>query len=570
MSPVVTQEDKKDEFDEQATEEGIKSAKALVQSFLQTVKGYRLYEANHPILTKFLEKLKNDFDQYFAGYAAFALQVGEHQLLYHGNIVYESADVKESLAFLFFKDGVREIRFHKGLEFSEILDFLTVVRKSDMVNRMEDDLVTLLWEKDFTHITFATIDEFLEKGGMFVPATEEDLMLGMGQRELETHDHHEMAEGPEASGLLLGTGEDLKQALNASPGQSLVDACALSPVEIDKINEELQRENQPGYLLTLIDSLIEILLHLGEDMDAYENMISYFERIVQSLLEQEQMEKVVMILTRLKETMESMVLKDKQIFAFRRIFEASTNPESVKLLGKAIQNNGEGKSEPIISYLGFMTDKAVFPLCMLLGELDSGKWRKILCDLLIQLSGKEIQPLVKFLSDRNPVVVSQMLYILGKIKHPSTVKYLGPVVTYPDLKVREEVLQVITKFGEKGKDLLLKLLRDPVPGIRGKASIAVARVAKAQALKPLTEIILSEDFHKRDYEEKVAFFRALGETGSKEAIPILEQIANKRTWFKKAKWEEMKTCAAHALRMMQVDQRQAAEASARPSRLANR
>jgi len=42
------------------------------------------------------------------------------------------------------------------------MDFLNIVRKSDFLNRMEDDLVTLLWEKDFTHITFITVDEFLE------------------------------------------------------------------------------------------------------------------------------------------------------------------------------------------------------------------------------------------------------------------------------------------------------------------------------------------------------------------------------------------------------------------------
>ena len=54
---MTTPEDKVELLDEQtgeASEEGVKSAKALVQTFLQTVKGYRLYESNHPILLKFL------------------------------------------------------------------------------------------------------------------------------------------------------------------------------------------------------------------------------------------------------------------------------------------------------------------------------------------------------------------------------------------------------------------------------------------------------------------------------------------------------------------------------------
>jgi hypothetical protein len=69
---VKPAEEKIENLEEQASEEGVKSAKSLVQTFLQTVKGYRLYEANHPILTKFLERLKKDFDKYFENCPLFA------------------------------------------------------------------------------------------------------------------------------------------------------------------------------------------------------------------------------------------------------------------------------------------------------------------------------------------------------------------------------------------------------------------------------------------------------------------------------------------------------------------
>jgi len=170
--------DQLDISEEKEIEEKVKSTKALIQTFLQTLKAFRLYEADHPILSKFLERLRKDFDQYFAAFDSFSLQIGEHRLHYRGNIVYESQDVKESLAFLFFKDGIRELQFSRGLEFEEIINFLNIVRKSDFLNRMEDDLVTLLWEKDFSHISFTTVDEFLEGGANFVPATEEDLIKG--------------------------------------------------------------------------------------------------------------------------------------------------------------------------------------------------------------------------------------------------------------------------------------------------------------------------------------------------------------------------------------------------------
>jgi hypothetical protein len=548
-------EEKPVDFDEKAVEEEVKSTKGLIQTFLQAVKGYRLYDANHPILTKFLDRLKTDFSRYFNEFDSFALQVGEFRLSHHGKLVYESEDIKESLAFVFYKDGIRELRFQKGLEFKEILDFLEVVRKADRVNRMVDDLVTLLWEKDFSHIAFSTVDEFLEKGSGLVPATEQDLYKGQEFRfEEETR---QIGEGKEEA-FPEPTEEELKQALNPVPSQTLVEACQLMPDEIEKIQRDVQQELQTEYLHALDNSLIEILLHLGEDMDAYENMISYFQRIMESFLSQGKVGRAVIVLNSLANTIESIVLKDRQIFAIRRILEGCSSPRAIELLGKAMRGDGEVEGDSIAEYMQFLTKQAIHPLCVLLGELPAGKWGKVVSDLVVKLTQDDIQPLTKYLSDRNPVLVCQILSILGRIGHPSMIKYLPNLVAHRDPGVREETLQLLVKFGEKGKDLIVRFLKDPSPEIRSKASVNLAKVAKAQAVKPLTEIILSEDFYQRDYEEKVSFFKALGETGSKEVIPVLEQIAKKRFWFKKAKWEEMRVCAMNTLRMMQRDKRQAA------------
>ncbi len=548
--PIERLEDQEDFLNEKA----VKSTRALIQTFLQTVKAFRLYEASHPILIKFLDRLKKDFDLYFEEFDSFPLLVGEHRLFYRGKVVYESQDVKESLAFFFFKDGIREIQFFKGLEFKEIVDFLHIVRKSESVSRLEDDLVTLLWEKDFSHISFGTVDEFLEKESRFVPASEEDFLnrlefKGHGEADLEDLAWEEEKE--ETPGLMV---EGLRQALNPNPGQSLVQACELTREEIEEIDREVQQEHQPDYVYILIDNLIEILLHLGEDIDAYENMISYFERTVGSLLEQKEVKRAVAVLKKLSDTLESMVLKDKQIFAIRRILETFSDSRSIQLLAEAMKGNGEVESEAILQYLQLLTKKALLPLCHLLGSLESGKWRRVICDRLVELSQNEIKPFIPFLSDPNSFLVCHILYILGKVGHPSTPSHLGSLVGHPDPKVRGEALQVLKRFGGKGKDLIQKFLKDPLPEMRAKASLVFAKVAREEAARTLSGIILSDEFFKRDYEEKAAFFRALGETGSQEVIPMLKRIAQKKKWFQKGKWDEMRLCATQTLKMMGAEE----------------
>jgi len=547
-------EDKGDFFEDRLIEEGVKSTKALIQTFLQTMKAYRLYEANHPMLSKYLDRLQKDFEHYFNEFDSFILQVGEHKLFYRGKLVYESQDVKESLAFLFFKDGIREIQFFKGLEFREVVDFLNVVRKADSINRMEDDLVTLIWEKDFSHIAITTVDEFLEEGISFVPATIEELDKGLEYKKLEGEGFEEKAKEEETEEDQGLAAEGLKKALNLSPDQSLVQACQLTSDEMVEIKRKVQREQDSEYIYVLIDNLIEILLHLGEDMDAYENMISYFERAIESFLEQKRVGRTVAILKTLNDAMESIALKDSQIFAIRRIIESFSGSRPIELLGKVMKDNGKEESELIFQYFQLLTKQAVEPLCHLLGGLDSGKWRKVICDRLAELCQEDIQPLIKFLSDHNSLLIWHILYTLGKIGHPSTVKYLKNLVVHEDPKVREETLQILVKCGEKGKDLILKFLEDSLAVIRGKASLSLARIVRNEAVKPLLDIILSEDFFKRDFNEKASFFRALGETGSKETIPILEKIAKKRRWFQKDKWDEMRLCAANTLKFMASDE----------------
>ncbi len=527
------------DLDDKNIEEEAKSVRSLIKSFLQTLKAYQIYETKHPSLLKFSASLKQEFDRCFNKLDALSVQVGQHQLLYREKVVYESQDMKENLAFTFFKDGIREIRFFKGLDSGEIVDFLDIVKKSYIVSRMQDDLVTLLWEKDLFHIEFTIVDEFLEEGSAFIPVTDEDFLKRLEYRGFEE-------------------GSFKEEAVKVEPEQSriIVEKPLNQPFNFDGVEEIYRRANQeqqPEYLYVLINNLIEVLLHLHGNMNAYENMITYFEHVIKSLLEQGEVGKAVEILRSLHDTKASMPLNDNQIFAINRILEIPSIFPPVEILGNAMRGSRNADSESILQYLQFMTKEAVSPLCNLLREVESERWRHVVCERLAELCRDEIEPLTKFLSDPNPFLVCPILLILGWIGHHSTLKYLGNLINHEDPKVRGETLKLICKFEEKGKDFVQEFLKDSVPEIRGKASRILAKMARGQAIKPLMEIILSKDFYRRDYEEKASFFRALVETGSEEAIQILKKISKKRRWYERGKWDEMRDCAANTLRMIGAD-----------------
>lgn len=557
-------------------EDELKLARAVIQSFLQSLKAFQLYEDNHPILRRFMDRLEQDFNRYFEKRDCFIIQVDELQFLYQGKALHEEQALRESLAFMFFKDGIREICFFRGLESNEIVDFLNIVRKSSVVSRMEDDLVTLLWGKDFLHIDLSIVEEFFEGEGTVIPLTEEDLLKGLEYRGFgEGGGDQDDKKGPSelgagagsGAGLGVGTGsgfgsgtaieeprslivEGLGQVPSLSTDQSLAQACALTPEEIEEIYGRAQKEEQLENVYVLINSFTEILLHLGEDTETYENIVSYFDRVIKSSLEQGEIIRVVTLFKNLQDTMIKMPLKERQTDTIHRILQVASDPRSIELLGKVMQRDGEIDRESITQYLEFVGPNAIDPLCLLLGVLNADRWRRPVRERLVEVCKEGVGPLVKFLSESKASFVSDLLYIFGKVKDPSTLKYLTNLVDHEDVKVREEVLKLATEL--QGKDLVKKFLTDPTPEIRGKAAINFSKIARSQSFRLLARIILSEDFYTRSYGEKTSFFKALGETGSEEAIPLLEEIINKKRWLKKAQWEEMRLCAVHTLKRMKA------------------
>ena len=136
-------------------------ARDLMNIFVKTIKAFRIYPPENPSLTGFRDLLFRKFQSFLKQYHVFWFKIGEYDFTFNNRALYENKDLKASLAFFLYKDGLREFRFLEGLEEWEIQGFLDIIKRGDQVSKMEDDLVTLIWERDFIHITYQATDEYL-------------------------------------------------------------------------------------------------------------------------------------------------------------------------------------------------------------------------------------------------------------------------------------------------------------------------------------------------------------------------------------------------------------------------
>ena len=95
-------------------------ARDLTSAFIKTIKAFRFYPPDNPTLKGFRDQLLKKFQFFLNKYHTFVIQIGEYDLSFKGKVLYENRDVKSSLAFLLYKDGLRELRFAKELEVWEV------------------------------------------------------------------------------------------------------------------------------------------------------------------------------------------------------------------------------------------------------------------------------------------------------------------------------------------------------------------------------------------------------------------------------------------------------------------
>jgi hypothetical protein len=93
---------------------------AEVEEFLLTLakalRAFQLYDRNNPVYHRFLSNLRQAMDRLWRGQERLPLLVEEDRITWQGEQVYQNPNRAESLSFLLFRDGVREVTLKKGLE----------------------------------------------------------------------------------------------------------------------------------------------------------------------------------------------------------------------------------------------------------------------------------------------------------------------------------------------------------------------------------------------------------------------------------------------------------------------
>src|SRR5881409_4323397 len=144
----------------------------LWQVLSKGLRATQLYLPNNPVYQRAVDNIRAAFRQIWQATDDLVFDVGESELRWEDNVVYNQDQRNESIAWTLYKDGVRSIAFKPGVEEAEIVRFLGVLQRARSLQAdAADDLLTLLWAQDFQFIAY-TFRELTSENAVPIEAGE--------------------------------------------------------------------------------------------------------------------------------------------------------------------------------------------------------------------------------------------------------------------------------------------------------------------------------------------------------------------------------------------------------------
>jgi HEAT repeat protein len=508
----------------------IKEVKDLLQSLMKAKKTLRMYPQNNPVYIKTMEDLYDKFRGFFEYKDDLTLKINQNSIYYESEQIYYNSEKEDNIALFFFKDGLRELTFKKGLDQPELGEFMRIIAMDYEREMVDDDVVILLWEKDFQNIHYIVDEAHL------VDIEEEDYEM-KAEKELreKVTDVDDLMKAY-ADGSIK---EDIKE-LSIVP---------LSDKDLQMLVKELEKDTS-GKAEKLATILFQII-YQSESRNDLEDVFSFLKDTIKYSMEHGELTAVSKVMKKAKEVIEDPLLTENEKKYMNMLSLYLGTDEVIGLLAEILDSGVETDKTVLSEFIEFLDKNAIEPLVKYLGELKTVHARKSVIDALIILGKKDIHTLSKGLADNRWYVVRNIIYILRKIGDKRAAEHLLKTIRHGDARVRKEVIKALGELGgREGIQVLRECLDDPDGQVRISTAKAFGSIGSTVAKKIIKDKVSDKMFTERDFEEKKEFYEVLSRWKDEEVFDFLIRTLRKRAFFGRSKNFENRACAAFGLGLM--------------------
>jgi HEAT repeat protein len=497
----------------------------LLRAISSTIRSYRLYSGNGPALERFVEALHQKFAAAWEVLPSIRLELGESSMKWEGQRVYSTGDSGGELAFLFYKDGIREITFRPGVE-NELPRLLALLARAPQIREDEDDLITLLWQESFSSFRYQYVDVGAEAG--------------------------EPAKGSTGSAARVDSAQVRKTASEPSPGLVTDDfqetLYFLDEGELRRLGEEVRLERARDLWSDVLRALFDRLEDGADDRRI--RIVRILSELLPAMLGGGDFARAAWLLGEMGELAARPGLLDPaSLREVRLLYGHLSDPTTIAELARTLEGSPQAiQSDGLTALLAFFPPQSIAPLTRAIETVGRPDVRRVLESAVHRLAEANRDEVVRLLGDRDPSVVAGAVRWVGNLRIGSATGDVVPLLRHASAEVRLAAVAALVELGAAiSASAIAVLLQDPEREVRIAAVRALGSLGYTAAKPALEAALESKQIRAADRTEKIAFFEAYGALGGAEGVAVLDKILNSRGWLGRGEAPEIRACAALGL-----------------------
>jgi hypothetical protein len=436
---------------------------------------------------------------------------------------------EEQLPFTFYRDGIRAMTLAKHIPKRETDALFEALRAVGTHGLDDDDLLTLLWQANLTHVLFQAVPleqtiylSSVRTGRGGGPGTRgQSYVLDPSGSEIRA----ELGQITGAQGLHRDTFDDW----------SLPDMHVHAPAAYQKILPqtdaararllEAWESERTGDWTEQVPVLMRQAIALDDSDETRFALCHSLVTWSATALQQAAWQESSRALELLREVDPDGSHARHDIAA---TFKNLDLTEAVERLDEA-----EGDDVTRFAALAVGIGQPAIPLAIsALTVCTRSRVRAAACTALTYLCGDEPRLLEPFLADPRWYVVRNIVFVLGQIGGSGVVDMLRIAANHPDSRVRREVVRSLGSVSRPERTpVLIAQLNTRDPQLLASALALLTRERTPRVAKAILDRVEEPDFDYITEDLQRPFLNALAEVVSDDMVPGLERVLQRGGWF---------------------------------------
>ena len=505
----------------------------LLKAFVKAVRAHQLYLPNNPMHARSLEAVREAFAGIWKHTDELDLQIVETQLKWEGRVVLDEGErTSDNMAWLLYKDGIRELKMMKGFEEEELGTFFNLLQAVRKATDEDDDLLTLMWEREFVTLQYRYVDLTAESG----PGVES---MERAEQKEKILSPAQVEAGLESTTSSLAKLDDFDSTLYF-----------LDDREVEYLHQEVKREFSTDLRPAVIASLLDTF-ETQKDPTVREEICGLLDYFLLILLSTAQYRNAAYLLREAGVTAgRAPDLLEPQKQRLTQLGELMSDPKPLGQLLQALEDSPLRAPQMELDELfGILQARALETILGWIGRSANPQLKMLLEVAASRLASSNSAELIRLIGSDDEAVVAEAIRRAAALKSPAAVPALGKMLTVGEADMRVAAVTALTEIGSPGAmQMLERALIDEDREVRIVAVRALGARNSRAATPRIEAAIKGKELRESNLGEKMAFFEAYGLLCGDAGITLLDGILHAKGFMGgKRDDSEFRACAAMAL-----------------------